>query len=160
MAKGNEIIVTAEPRGIFLEGFVSGTPKPGTCMQVVAGTEPIGGQHTWEVFDQTEDAQASLIAVLLPDKLQGKMATDAYVTGDRCYLYCPAMGEDVNMLLKNETGTADTHTIGERLSVDDGTGKLVTTAVGTGAGSVPFICMETLAALMADKLAWCKYTGH
>jgi len=157
MAKGNDIIVTAEPRGIFLEGFVSGTPKPGTVMQVVASTEPVGGQHTWEVFNQAADGTLALIAVLLPNHLEGKLATDAYASGDRCYLYCPAAGEDLNMLVANISGTGDAFAIGARMMVDDTTGKLVADSSGA---SVPFIVMETVAALTADTLVWCKYTGH
>lgn len=157
MAKGNEIIITAEPKGVFLEGFISGTPKPGTVMQVKAATEPVGGQHTWEVFNQSGDGAEALIAVLLPQKWQGKIATDAYVTGDRGQLYCPAMGEDLNMLVANISGTSDAFAIGDRMMVDDTTGKLVADSSGD---SVPFIVMETVAALTADALVWCKYTGH
>jgi len=158
MSKGSEIIVSGEPRGVFLEGFVSGTPKPGTVMQIVAGTEPVGGRHTWEAYNADADGNQRLAAVLLPDQLQGKLATDAYASGDRCYLYAPAMGEELNMLVANISGTGDAFAIGDILMVDDGTGKLIAT---TGSPeSEPFIVLETVAALAADALVWCMYTGY
>jgi hypothetical protein len=158
MAKGNEIIVSANPQGKFLEGIVSGTPKPGTCMQIKAATEPVGGRYTWEVYNADADGNQRLIAVLLPDVLRGKLATDAYADGDRCFLYCPIAGEELNMLVADVGGTADTFAIGDILMVDDGTGKLVDTT-GTPE-SEAFICIETSAALTADKLLLCMYTGH
>ena len=159
MAKGNEIIVSAEPGGRFLEGIVSGTPKPGTVMQLKAATEPVNGRHTWEVFNGAADAERTLIAVLLPDSLQGDIATAAYVDGERCFLYVPIAGEELNMLVANIAGTSDTFAIGDRLIVDDGTGKLIAT---TGSPeSEPFIVLETKAtALTADALVHCMYTGY
>jgi hypothetical protein len=162
MAKGNEIIVSAEPMGRFMEGIVSGTPKPGTVMQITAATAPVGGRFTWEVANYGADGDQRLVAVLLPDSLQGKNATDAYVSGDRCFLYCPIAGEELNMLVADvDTGTADTFAIGDLLMVDDGTGKLVDTT-GTPE-SESFICLETnpdSTSTQTDMLVWCMYTGH
>lgn len=158
MAKGNEIVVSADPRGKYLEGYVSGTPKPGTLMQIKAETEPVGGRHTWEAFNPDADGNQRIIAVLLPDQLNGKTATQAYADGDRCYLYCPIAGEDLNMLVANIAGTADAFAIGDLMIADKGTGKLIAT---TGSPeSEPFLVMETISALTADALVWCKYTGH
>lgn len=157
--KGSEIILSANPKGVFLEGIVSGTPKPGTVMQIKAATEPEGGRHTWEVFNQASDGTLALIAVLLPDELQGKLATDAYVTATRCFLYCPIAGEELNMLVAAPgTGTGDSFAIGDRLMVDDGTGILVADSSGA---SVPFLVMETVADVVAaGSLVHCMYTGH
>lgn len=162
MAKGNEIIVSAEPMGRFLEGIVSGTPKPGTCMQIKAATEPVGGRFTWEVYNADADGNQRLVAVLLPDALQGKTATDAYADGDRCFLYCPAAGEELNMLVTDvNTGTSDAFAIGDLLIIDDGTGKLIDT---TGSPEMEsFICLETYAdptSTQTDFLLHCMYTGH
>ncbi len=163
MAKGNEIIVTSPERGVRLEGFVSGTPKPGTVMQIVGGTAPVAGRFTWEVYDADSDGDQRIIAVLLPDHLQGKTATDAYASGDRCYLYCPIMGEQLNMLIADVSGTgtagSENKAIGDLLMVDDGTGKLIDT---TGSPeSEPFILLEVQAEpISADALLWCMYTGY
>lgn len=160
--KGNEIIVSAEPGGRFLEGIVSGTPKPGTCMQITAATEPVGGRHTWEVYNTSADGEQRLVAILLPDVLQGKTYSDAYVSGDRCFLYCPQAGDELNMLVTDiNTGTTDTFAIADLLMIDDGTGKLVDT---TGTPEMEsFICLETYSdptSTQTDFWLHCMYTGH
>jgi len=161
MALGNNIIISSDPKGVFLEGIISGTPKPGTVMQVKAATEKTSGRFTWEVYNPDADGNQRLIAVLLPDSLRGVAATTAYTTGTRCFLYCPAAGEELNMLVKSISGTSDSWAIGDLLIVDDGTGKLIAT---TGSPeSEPFIMLETVAELTdtgADTLRHCMYTGH
>lgn len=160
MAKGNEILISSPHRGVFLEGIISGTDKPGTVMQVVAATEPVNGRFTWQCYNQSWDAQPGLIAVLLPNKIAGGTSTTAYTSGERCYLYCPAAGEELNMIIENVSGTADDYAIGDRLEVNDGTGKLQDAAMGTTRNySIPFICLETITDPTADYLAHCMYTG-
>lgn len=161
MARGNGIIVSSEPRGVFKEGIVSGTPKPGTCMQLVAATEMIGGRFTWQAYDAAVDGDQRLVAVLLPDDLQGRLATDAYADGERCFLYCPAPGEELNMLVKDVSGTGEDFAIGDLFEIDDGTGKLIDTT-GTPESEC-FVCLETLAAtnqFAADHLVHCMFTGY
>jgi len=152
------IVLTAAPTGRFLEGIISGTPKPGTMLQIKAGTEPVNGKHTWEVFNGAADGERTLVAILLEDSLQGKLVTDAFVTGTLGKLYCPIPGDELQVLLENQSGTADSFAISDKLIVDDGTGKFIAT---TGSPeSEPFIVMETLAAITADTLCHCMYTGH
>jgi hypothetical protein len=160
MARGTGIIVSAEPRGRFIEGIVSGTPKPGTVMEIKAATEPVGGRHTWEAFNADADGNQRLIAVLLENSLLGELATTAYADGDRCTLYVPAAGEELNMLLSAPgTGTGDSFAIGALLMVNDGDGLLIAT---TGSPeSEPFIVMETVSDVVAGgTLTWVMYTGH
>ena len=159
MSKGNNIIVTSPERGVRLEGIISGTDKPGTVMQMVAATEPIGGRFTWAKASagMAADGDQRLIAVLLPDVLQGKTAGDAYVTGSRCFLYCPLPGETLNMLVEDVGGTGDDFAIGDLLEVDNGTGKLLATTSGE---SEPFVCLETVTNPLADHLMWCMFTGY
>ena len=158
MSSGNEIIVSAQPKGQFLEGWISGALKPGQCVQVKAGTEPVGGDFTYEKAAPSSDGDYLPIIVLLPDRLQGKLETDAYVDGDRCFLYVPAPGELLNMLLLDISGTGDDFTIGQKLMVDNATGKLIA-FTGTPE-SVPFICMETVTDPTADHLTLCMRTGN
>jgi hypothetical protein len=156
MARGNEIIVSANPKGHFLEGIVSGTPKPGTCMEQYS-TALSGGVFTWRVYTPGTDGEQRLVAVLLPDSLQGQLATTAYVSGDRCFMYCPIPGEELNMLKLDESGTADDIAIGSVLTVDSSTGKLILT---TGSPEMePFIACEAVTDPTADQLVWCRYTG-
>src|SRR4051812_27733305 len=107
VAKGNEIIVTSNPKGMFLEGIVSGTPKPGTMMEIKPSAGYAANRFTWQVFQPGTDGKKRLCVVLLPDQLQGKLATDAYVDGTRCFLYCPIPGEEMNILLADVAGTGD-----------------------------------------------------
>lgn len=165
MSVGNTILINGtDPKGRFLEGIISGTPKPGTCMQVKAATEPVNGRHTWEVYDVSgaqKDAIPSLVAVLLEDSLQGKTVSDAYASGDRCFLYCPLPGDELNMIIADISGTADDYAIGDILQIQDGTGKLEDAVAGTAFNySRPFIVMETVTDPAADNLTHCMYTGH
>jgi hypothetical protein len=146
----NTIIKSAEPRGRFLEGIISGTPKPGTVMQIKAATERIGGRFTFVVYDRDADGDhpAGPFYVLLEDKLQGRTVDTAYADGERCFLYCPLPGDELNMLVTAAgTGTGDAIAIGDILMVDDGTGLLVAT---TGDPQTEaFMAAETLSDVVA-----------
>ena len=160
MAASNDVIILeSQTKGKFWEGYVNAALKPGTVCQIDI-SEGIGpdGRYDWEAFNLAADGERTLIAVLLPDHTQGKLATAAYVSGDRCFLYTPANGEELNMLVANIAGTGDSFAIGDKLIVDDGTGKLIATT-GTPE-SEPFIVGETVAALTADTLVHCIYTGY
>jgi len=156
MALGNEIIVTAEPGGVFKEGPISGTPKPGTVMQIKAATAKVNGNFTWEVYNKASDGVNALIAVLLPDTLRGKVATAAYANGDHGFLYCPIPGEELNMLVADVSGTGDDHAIGDTMMVDDGTGKLV---AASSADAEPFQLLEAATDPTADALMHAIFTG-
>lgn len=151
---GNEIILSSNPRGVFLEGTVDGTPKPGTVMQIKAATAAVGGRFTWEAYNQTADGNRGLIAVLNRDYFQAKAATAAYADGDRCSIYIPAPGEELNMLCEDQDAAI---AISDRFIVDDGTGLLLATT-GTPE-SEPFIALEALADPAADQLCWTMFTG-
>ncbi len=160
MAKGNDILLNdIEPKGVYKEGIISGTPKPGTVMQVKAATEPINGRPTWEVYNADSDGDRRMIAVLLPDRLQGKLASEAYVSGEHGFLYVPQAGEELNMLVAAAgTGTGDSIAIGDMLMVDDGTGILL---AESSPQAEPFQCLETIADLVAaGSLVHVQYTGY
>ncbi len=169
MAKGTEIVLSVEPKGTFMEGYIGTgvTPKPGTVMEIVRGTAAVGGRFTYKpagtdaavgVQGMAADGNRLTIYVLCPDRLQGKLHTDAYAAGERCFLYVPAAGEDLNMLIENQSGTTDDFVIGDKLIVDDGTGKLLISA--STPESEPFTCNETLTDLAADNLTWVTFTGY
>lgn len=158
MPIANQIVMANDPRGRFFEGTIDGTPKPGVVMQVKSNVEPVGGRHTWEVFNGAADGERTLIAVLIEDTLNGGTVDTAYSSGSRGFLYYPLPGDDILMRLLDVAGTADDHLIGEKLIVDDTTGKLVATT-GTPE-SEPFVLMETITDPAADTLAWCVFTGY
>ncbi len=174
MAKGNGIIVNAVPKGHFEECYVSGTPKPGTCMEIKIGTALRGGRWTYEAAGTTAanstysgmaaDGNRIPIAVLCGPvesmaSVPGALSTTAYADGDRGMVYYPIPGEELNMIIKDESGTAADQDFvpGTKLIVDDGTGKLIASA--STPESEPFICLETAADVAADVLTWCKFTG-
>ena len=165
MARGNEIIVSAHPQGVFEECVISGTPKPGTLMEIVPSTEPVNGRFTYRAFSAGDGFKGPCV-VLMPDSLQGKLATDAYVTGTRGFLYWPIAGETLNIMKRYQpgTGTANIENIGDKLEVDGATGMLQ--AVGTGGPtgshvSAPFYLLEHGGvADTADSLKWVKYLGN
>jgi hypothetical protein len=119
---------------------------------IAAGaTAASGGNH------MTADGDRKVIAVLLEKDQEGKNYDTAYVDGDMGRVYFPLPGEQMNMILENQAGTGDSFAIGDELMVDDGTGKLL--ACDTDAEAHPFTCLETVAALTADGVAWCRFNG-
>jgi hypothetical protein len=162
MARGNSIVVVANPRGLFREGTLKTgqTVKPGTVVQVDPSVAMVGGRFTYEIFNRAADGATpkGAIWVVIEDSLQGHTVTDAYAAGDRLFLYSPAAGEELNMLLLDVSGTADDHSVGEQLIIDEDTGKLIAT---TGSPAVtPFTLMEAVTDPVADTLVWVEYTGY
>jgi len=159
MAKGNEIIVSANPRGVFMEGTINGALQPGIVVQLdVSEGLDANGRPDWEAYNAAADGNQRLIAILLPDVNRGKLATDAYVSGDHCFVYVPVAGEEFNMLVGDVAGTGDDHAFGDIMMVDDGTGELVATT-GTPE-SEPFQLLEAATDPTADALMHCIYTGY
>lgn len=158
MAKGNEIVLSGNPKGVFLEGTIDDTSKPGTIMQIKAGVAPVGGRHTWIAAAPGTDGEPAIIAILCADNFQGKLITDAYVAGTRCFMYCPIAGEEVNVLLGEVAGTGNTFTVGDGFILN-ATGGWLVPNTGTP-GSVPFICLEPAVQVVASTLTWCMFTGQ
>lgn len=155
MAKGNNIIVTGEPKGVRMEGIIATALYPGTVVMITGFSNDV---FTFDTWNYDADGDRREVIVLLEDRLQGGLATTQYSAGARCFCYVPLPGEELNMLIENISGTADSHAILELLMVNDGSGKLIAT---TGSPeSEPFRLLETLAALTADTLAHCLYTGY
>lgn len=150
-------IIVSGGYGIKRGCIVDGTPKPGTCMTVKAATEPVNGRHTYEAYNRDGDGNRAEVAILLEDKNQGKTVDDAYVSGTHGQLYFPQAGDLLQMLLQNQGGTGDSFAIGDYLMIDDGTGKLI---ASSSPENEPFVVMETQAALTADTLVLCLFTGQ
>lgn len=162
MARGSRIIVSANPRGVFMEGYIASgeTPKPGQILQIQSATALKGGRHTFELYNADADGgrPKGPFYVLLEDSYQGRTVDDAYAAGERCFLYTPLPGEELNLLIANIAGTGDDHTKGEMLIVDDTTGKMIATT-GSPETEVAQL-LETITDPTADTLAWCIWTGH
>jgi hypothetical protein len=104
MSRSNEIALTVPARGVFHEGYISGTAFPGMVGAIVPGGPVNGGRPTWKAFDGT-DAAKCLVAIFLPDFLQGRDKDHEYADGERCFLYCPAPGEEINCRVDTPVGT-------------------------------------------------------
>lgn len=152
--RGTQIVASAEPMGRFDEGIISGTPKPGVCVEQTTAAMT-NGRMTYQVASQA-DGTAQPVCVLREDDLQGFTYDTAYVSGRRCFLYWPIAGDELNMRVLDIAGTADDITVGQRFGIDQSTGKLV-------AGSLtyePFQAMEAVTDPVADTMLLVKYLGN
>jgi len=165
--KGTRINASSPLRGVIEACYVSGTPKPGTCMEIKKATSPKGNVFTYAAagsqaasggIGMAADGNRKAIAVLLEKDQESKIYSDAYADGDMGRVYFPVPGEWLNMLFENQSGTADAFAIGDEAMVDDGTGKLL--ACDTDAEAHPFTILEAVAALTADACIWCRFNGE
>jgi len=152
----NKVVLTPYPQGRQLEGLISGTPKPGVVMEISAITQ---GKFTFRAYQPGTDGLRPVGGLwILLENFRGDDFNAAYVSGERGRLYCPLPGDEFLMWLLDVGGTADSHTFGELLMPDTGTGKLVVT---TGTPEIePFTLCETLAAPSADVLGHVIYTNY
>ena len=178
--KGSRIVVESL-FGQQKEGIISGTPKPGTHMQIKTAVEPVNGRPTFEIFAPSTGGSPSLggdgapgpVLVLDIDDYQGKTFADAYVTATRCKVWAPAMGDELNIRKQDIAGTSsatEALAIGDRLLVIQNTGLVSKVAVGLVASPVayPWQSLETLAGpggattsgQVAEWLILCMYTGQ
>lgn len=165
MAFGNTIVLSGyEACGKKFEGIIatSFTPKPGTAVQINAVYGRQGGKYTVGPWDRGADGdhpQGPLI-ILTEDILQGKTTADAYAASDRAFGFIPWAGCQMNVLLKDVTGTGTTSNIAlnDLLIVDDTTGKFIQTT-GTPE-SEPFMALEASTMDNTDSLIHAIYTGY
>lgn len=157
--RGTQIIVSSEPQGKFMEGIIGAgiTPYPGTAMQLDISESLQGGRHVWELYNADADGgrPKGPIIILIENKLLGRDYSTAYAAAERCFGYVPETGDELNLLLGDVSGTADAHTKGEILIIDDTTGEFIATT-GSPEEEVAML-LETLSAPTADTLAWCVW---
>lgn len=158
--KGANILLNGnEPKGRFMEGVASGNLIPGMFAEVVPATEPQNGRLSYRPYSIGTNGDRRPIIIVLDDDLQGVKASltgaNTYTAGRRCFLYAPINGDELNILLKNISGTSDLFAIGDLIMADVATGKgLVQNAAASYA---PFTVQETVAALTADNLTHCRF---
>lgn len=157
MALGNLVVLPGDPRGMKLEGTISGTPKPGTMMEIVA-TALVNGRPTYRVYQPGTDGEQRVCVICYQDPFNGQLATTAYADGDHGFFYIPLPGEEMNILVQDVAGTGDDHAIGDIMIPKSGTGKFVVT---TGSPEMePFILLEAATDPTADALMRAFYTGR
>lgn len=163
MALGNNIILTPEPRGRRFEAVLDSDMKPGTCVQFKAGeAEDGGGRLTVEPYNAAASGVPQQVMILDADFQQGKTADDTLLAGKRVFVYCPLPGDELNMLVQDQSGTGATsdYSIGDPLKIEDTTGLLIDGALGTLGYSNPFTVMENYADMSADTRLHVMFTGY
>lgn len=175
MADKNRIVLAPQPRGVFGEGYLTGaTAKPGQCVVLTPGQTDVDGTGRFTVepagftaasgpTGMQADGDNILIRVLIEDVFNGRPVTTAYAIGDRVRFYTPLAGEQLNVMMQNQSGTGDDLAIGDPLMVDDGTGKVLkstSTTSQTAPESEPFECNEVVTDPTADQLITVTATGN
>jgi hypothetical protein len=146
------IVVSGEPKGHFIEGKLAtgSTPKPGTCVSLTSA-------GLYEPWNGAADGEQDEVIVLVEDAMQGKTVNDAYADSAHIFMYMPLAGDEIQVLFGNVAGTADEVAIGDKLMIDDGTGKAINT---TGSPEMePFKALEAYVDPAADKLLLVRCTG-
>jgi hypothetical protein len=135
-------------------------------MEITPSTAAVGNVFNYSVYGTTAassgqyvsaDGDKKAVAVLLEKDQEGKTYDDAYADGDLGRVYYPAMGEQLNMLFEDVSGTGDDFIIGEQAMIDDGTGKLLT--ADSDAEAEPFTVLEAVTNPTADHWLWCRFNG-
>lgn len=157
-ATANTVLLTANPKGNFLEGPIGDTSKPGTIMQIQGSTALIGNEATWVAAAPGADGAKVLPALLLEDRLQGKTITDAYVSGRKCFLYFLLPGDIFLALVGEVAGTGNSYEPGDRLIIDAEDGILVPEVGSTTIEDCFAICMEVSQQAAGSTLLMCMKT--
>ncbi len=169
MARGKNIVCSGDPRGVFRDCIIVGTPKPGTVMELKSATPDSQGLFSYVVAARASGAKGE-IAVYCPDELQGAIGVgaslganlghtpgDAAVTGTIGRVYFPLAGEELNMIVASVAGTADDVAIGDLFGVQTATGKLI---ANSGYASAPFKALEVITDPTADYVLHVLYLGN
>lgn len=161
-ARGNRIVLTPD-RGFFVEGIVNTgeTFYPGMAVQMDPSQDRQGGRFVWKLYDSDGDGDRPKgpYIIITEDIKQGKTTSDSFAAGERVPGFIPLPGCEINLLLKNETGTADDHAAGEMIVPDDTSGKWVVSP-GGAEETEPAMVLDPVTDPTADTLTWCVWTGY
>lgn len=166
--KGTRIIITSKPRGVFEDVYITGTPSPGSLMELKPSTAAVGGLFNYQLAGtqadssgqyMAEDGDRKSIAILLEYDQEGGIYSRAYVAGELGRVYWPAMGEQFNMRIGNISGTGDDYIIGTELMIDENTNVGMLMPADANAEAHPFTCLEVNTDVTVEFLAWCRFNG-
>lgn len=154
----NTIVLSSAPKGVFLEGILSGALKPGHMVEIKAATEPIGGKPTLQAFSGS-DGERAMVAILLENEMIGYTCEDEISSGQKVRAYVPAEGEELLVRVSAPgTGTGDSFAIGDKVIATSGGTFIATTG---SPESEPFVVGETISDVTSSgTLVHCYYTGH
>lgn len=166
--KGNKIVLTMPQQGNESELIVptGETWYPGMIVQLDASVALKHGVHTGAIYNRDADGDRPkggwYVVTERNLALRGLGITDldtfdSYAAGDQASVYKPQNGDELNLLYKNVTGTADDVAVNDLLIVDDGTGKMIVT---TGSPETEVaMALEALVDPTADTLIHCSWSG-
>lgn len=150
--KGNKIVLPQIKRGVEFECTVSGALKPGTCVQIQtsAGIDD-NGRLTVEAANPGSDGAALDDSLMVLDHMHewGQAADQAYADGDPGRVYVPAVGERLNVLFRDVTGTGESFAFGDLVGIQDSTGLII---ADSAFAFLPFKVLSALSAITADTL--------
>lgn len=167
--RGKRVIVTPEPMGYQGEGVVGAgqTFSPGQWVQKDTSVALVTGRHTYVPYNADADGGRPKGApCIVTENLMAKAGKgirsatdfDTYAAGDRFSYYVPLPGDELNLLIKNESGTGDDIAAGGVLIPDDTTGKFIAT---TGSPEIePAMALEAVTDPTADTLCWSVWSGY
>ena len=142
----NEIVVTADPKGVFGEGVLkTATAKPGISLSLVAGqTKPTDGRYQLEPFSGGK----MFPKIVIPDYLQGKTKDDQYAVNDWVFFYSPQLGDRIRVRLDSTAGAISVgtplyivSTTGEFKDLSGTSGDYVFEALEAVAGGAGGLCL-------------------
>ena len=149
-----KILTSTDHKGVHEEGIAAEAMKPGQAA-IENATALVSGRSTFEPPDLSADGDKTGFAIVLEDRTQGGTITDSYATGERLFLYYPALGEKINVLVQASAGAL---VKGDLLILDDDTGDFIKT---TGSpGSEPFEVLEASSDSASDRHVLCRFVGH
>lgn len=160
MARGAAIVLNGAAHGFWEEGIVTDTSLPGTHMEIVPNTNPVGGRFSWRARSAANGAAGPTV-ILVNNWEEGQVAapstTPTANTGGH-KLYWPLPGDELNALVAESagTGTSGENLIGDRLSIND-SGLLM---AGGALTEKPYYLLDRSAlASKATRLLWVKFLG-
>jgi hypothetical protein len=166
--RGKRIVVQSDPKGNWAQGYVKSgeTFYPGMLVCKDPSVALVGGKHTYKAYAEGTDGYRPAGAIWIVTEqnlvLKGEGITDLdtfddYPAGELASFYCPLPGDELNLLFKNVTGTGDDVAVGDKLTPDSGSGKLIVT---TGTVEIePAMALEALTDPTTDTLIWCEWSG-
>lgn len=158
MARGLAIVVNADPKGLWEEGYINDTSKPGTHVTIVTNTNPVGGRFFFQAVSRANGSKGPVL-ILVNDWEQGQIATTAMVSGTGGHkMYWPLPGDELNCIVAESsgTGTSGENLIGDLLAIND-SGFLM---AGGALATQPYWLLDRSALqTKVTALRWVKYLG-
>ena len=146
-----EIVQQAIPKGTFHEGSLETGQAPYPGQNVTKNSD-----GTYSAGAGSSDGAQAEVNLLREDVFNGSPSSVAYASGAHCFMYIPAIGDQVYVLCMNTTGTSQVYTAGETIMLDHTTGK--GKPVTGSPAYVPYVCVQgtTDADSTADQLVLCR----